>query len=120
MEAQQTITLKAAADLSSYQYYAMKVSAAETCNVQTSQGGVIVGVLQNTPEINEAGTVAISGVSFVVAKSAITVGDNLTNNADGSFETAASGDYIHGIALEAATAAGDIIRALISFKGRVA
>ena len=59
--------------------------------------------------------VHIAGIADVEAGAAVTRGQAVTTDADGKAKTtAATGNFVVGIALEAATAAGDIIPVLLS------
>jgi len=109
-----TFTAAAAADLSSFQYHIMRLSAANTVNVasQDTNSGM-VGVLLNKPESGEAASIQYAGMGKVYAGAAITAGAILTNNGSGRAVAAGSGDMACARALEAAGAAGDIIDAVI-------
>ena len=108
---QSSITLASAADLSSSQYCFVKLSAglAALCGA----GEDAIGVLQNDPaaaaraaEIADGGIVKVK-VGAVVAQDA-----NVASDSTGRAVTAVSGDYMLGKALEASTAANQIIRVL--------
>ena len=86
----------------------------------------IIGVIQDvTDAANEAVPVMISGITKVVAGGVITKGDYLTaDTSTGRVQkcpdvsaswtgTSASTEHIIGIALEGATAAGEVIKMLI-------
>jgi hypothetical protein len=107
-------SFKAAADLSSYQYHIVKMSAGNTVNIGDANCNGI-GILQNKPSAaNEAATVAIGGTSKMVAGEAIAVGKMITCKSDGHGEVAdAAAEFVIGMALEAASADGDIIEVLI-------
>jgi hypothetical protein len=135
-EALTCITLKAAADLSTKQYYAMKVSAANTVNVASAAGEPVIGFLQNKPSAaNEAATVAYTGRTKAVAGAAVAAGayvkvlangkvddasTAMTADASGASATAATtGAHTIGIALTAASADGDVIEVLLTHSGAV-
>ena len=59
------------------QFLFVYVSAARVVTVQTSSGGAVYGILQNTPASGQAADVGIMGISKVVAGAAITAGANL-------------------------------------------
>ena len=107
------ITMVAAADLSSYQYCAVYVSAAGNVNVQTTNNGAVLGVLQNTPAQYEEAIVRISGTSIVKVNEAVaTVGTHLTvaNAAGGKGEVCdAANEYYFAESIEVATAQNDLI-----------
>lgn len=130
------ITLVAAGDLSAKQFYCMKVSAADTVTTITAAGTPVIGVLQNKPSASgEAATIAISGVTKVVAGAAVAAGALVkalangkvddaataaTVDASGSSATAPStGAHIIGIALDAASDDGEVIRVSLMHMGAV-
>ena len=107
-----TLSFKAAADLSSKQYYLVKLASDTTVNVSGANERAI-GVLLNKPESGEEAIVGVIGVFPVVAAEAIDRGTMLTSTAAGKAEEVdAAGEWTPAIALEAASADGDIIRAL--------
>lgn len=76
----------------------------------------ILGVLNNNPKANEAADVrGVRGSSMkVLAGAAISVGDNLQTDSSGRFITGAgAAQKVVARALEAATAAGDLIEAVL-------
>lgn len=76
-------------------------------------GDEVIGVLQNPVKAGEAGRVAVNGVTMVAAGAAITTGAKVKAGANGKVVTIESGDASFGIALEAATAANDVIAVLL-------
>lgn len=112
----EAIALRAAADLRNYQYRVMRQSAAGYCNVASNPGNSVadvVGILQNKPNSGEMASVVYFGEFGVKASTTITQGVNLTSDASGQAVTAVSGDYLIGMALEAAGAAGEVVRVLL-------
>lgn len=104
------ITLKAAADLRTFQYRVMRVSAAETCNVSSdATDSAACGILQNKPNTNQGATIMRQGITKVEAGAAITAGDHCTYDGSGKAITIASGDMSIGQALQTAGADADII-----------
>lgn len=76
------------------------------------------GVLQNNPDAaGKAATVAILGVTRVVAGAAFEEGVLLGSNASGKAVTATSGEYILALAKEPAAADGDIVLAQLIISG---
>lgn len=78
-------------------------------------GGLCVGVL-DTNDANAAGkaaTIVVSGVTKVAAGAAVAKWASVQSDATGRAVTAASGGRPQGMALEAATAAGQIIAVLL-------
>jgi hypothetical protein len=100
----------------SAQFLGVTISASRTVSVQTTIGGQIYGVLQNTPPAaNEAADVGILGVSKVVAGASITAGAELMVDASGRFITwvAGSGYFKVGQALETTSAANNLLSVLL-------
>lgn len=97
------------------QFLGVNISASRTTAVQTTVGGQIYGVLQNTPNINEASDVGIHGITKMVAGASITAGAELMVDASGRFITwvAGSGYFKVGMALETTSAANNVFSGLI-------
>lgn len=107
-------TLKAAADLSAKQYFAVELTANEwECNLCNAATDIPFGLLQNKPKINEAGTVAVRGVSKAVVDGnagAIAIGDWLGTDANGKLvKKSADKAVVLARAMQAATVDGAII-----------
>lgn len=101
--------LVAAADLSAYQYRAVRLSAAKNVNVASnnlgsSAVGAACGVLQNKPQSGEAATVAHTGLSKAVAGATVTVNALATHDGSGYIIDAVSGSMVIGRILEAGAA----------------
>lgn len=107
------VSLPVAADLSSYQYRFVKVDTSARAAL-CGDGQKAVGVLQDDPAAaGRPGNVMVGiGVTKVVVAGAITMGDAVSSDSQGRANTAASGDYVVGIALETSTTAGQIISIL--------
>ncbi len=109
-----SITREAENDLSSKQFYIVEPVSSNRVDVCDSQGERAIGVLQNKPEATLAANIAILGTSKVISHdTGIVAGSRLTTDANGKAELAASGDFVIGIALEAAAAENDIIEMVI-------
>lgn len=108
------LTFMAAADLRTKQYYAVKLDTAGKI-VLAGDGESAIGVLQDTPNTGEVGSVMTLGVTFGKAGDAITAGSNVASDAAGKFVTAGGGDAVIGTALKTA-ANGDIFPILLSIK----
>jgi hypothetical protein len=113
--------VSAGADLSTHQFKAMKVTAADTVGVATSLGERVEGVLQNKPSANgQAATVAVApSMTKMVASAAIVAGAFVTTAADGRAVTAGAGHNVLGTALTAATAANQLVTVQLGNKGNV-
>lgn len=77
----------------------------------------IIGVLQNNPQLNEAGTVMVQGVTKAVAGAGFPIGTLLEVNSAGKFLTATSGQYAVAQALENAST-NDITTVLLIRNGK--
>lgn len=77
---------------------------------------LLVGVTNDVgPAINERCDVVHCGIAFLEAGAAITRGSSITSDASGrGIATTTTGNRVIGNALDAAAAAGDIIRILIA------
>lgn len=109
-----TITVPAAADLSTHQYKLVTVNSSGQVALGTATT-LIVGALQNKPTAaGQAATVCWAGVSKVVAAGVITAGARVTSDANGlAIAATTAGDAVIGVAL-ATAAANDIIPVLIN------
>ena len=104
-------------DLSDHQYRFVKLDGSGNVVKVTAITDEPVGVLQNDPGSGEEATILATGISKLVADSAISIGDELGTSADGEADTIASGTdttvFKVGKALQAAAGAGTIFSALI-------
>lgn len=114
----ESISLTADGDQSGNQYKFMKGDTTGVA-LQDSAGANCIGVLQNKPTDGLIAEVGFKGVSKVVAGAAVSKWADIQSDGTGRAIAAASGDYIQGIALEAATAAGQIIAVLLAKGGQV-
>ena len=100
--------LTAAADLSSSQFYFVKLASATTVNVCTAITDKPIGILQNTPESGETATIAIFGISKVSADGTLAAGNLIGTSADGQADAIVAGTdttvYVMGQAITAASA----------------
>ncbi|MBX9702379.1 MAG: DUF2190 family protein [Acetobacteraceae bacterium] len=97
----------------------VRLSAAETVVQATAATDAVIGVVQELPVVlGERVDVAVSGIAFAEAQGTIALGDLLTAQGVGRVQPAAPAagvnNRIIGIALEASTATGDIIRILLT------
>lgn len=130
------VTFLAAGDLSTKQYYLMKLSDADTVDTQDAAGGICVGALQNKPSAaGEAATVAVYGVTKVVASAALTAPLFVKATAAGKIADASEavvdtsdsgiaadpviGSNVFGLLLDDAGADGDVVRVLITHSGAI-
>jgi len=101
------LSLIASADLSSYQYHAVKIDTSGYVAL-CGDGELAVGILQDAPDT--AGDICqvapLNGrkLKAVVGTGGITAGDDLGVDASGHLVAAATGDQVVGVALETAAA----------------
>ena len=110
-------TFTAAADLSSKQYYFVKLASATTVNVCSGVTDKPIGILQNNPESGEQAVVRALGVSKVVADATLAAGDVIGTSADGQTQPISLGSetpvHVCGQAIEAGSA-GETLSAFIN------
>jgi len=103
------------ADLTTKQYYAVKLTA--TGYALCGAGEPCDGFLQNAPDITEVCDVQTLGVSQVVVAAALAKGAKVTPDAAGKLVAATTGDFIIGTLKEASAADGDVVSMLINRYG---
>jgi hypothetical protein len=102
-----------ATTLAAQQYHFITLFTDGTAIV-CGDGGVIIGILQNTPAVGEAARVRVLGTSKLVMSAACDELAQIHSIAGGTGLTVtAAKDWVGAIALEAATAASDIIEVLV-------
>jgi hypothetical protein len=113
-------TLVASSDFSASQFF----FAACDANGQAAlcgNGAQSAGVVQNKPSVGQPAALRPLGVSKVTAGAAVAkgalVGSDATGRAKPAVLGAATGTYIAGIALDDATAAGQVISVLLMQMG---
>ena len=101
-------TLTAAASLTAKQFYFVKLASATTVNVCTAITDVPIGILQNAPASGGACTIAIFGISKVVADGTLAAGNLIGTSADSQADAIVAGTdttvYTMGVAIGAASA----------------
>ena len=117
-------TLTAAADLSSKQYYFVKLASATTVAVCAAVTDVPIGVLQNAPTSGQAAEITFLGISKVSADATLAAGNVIGTSADGQAQPLTVGTettvYTCGQAITAASA-GETATAFINISnGRAA
>ncbi len=106
-------SLLAGADLRAAQYRFVRLDAAGNV-VQASTNERIIGVLQNRPNVNEPCTIIFCGESLLESGGSFAVGAWLRSDATGrAVATTTATDIVGAIALEAANAAGELVRVLV-------
>lgn len=107
----------AAADLSTSQYYAVKITAARAVNLANTGGEVAYGILQNKPTLGQPADVCFLGVTKAAAGAAFAAGAQLMTDATGRMITRTSANHCVALAIEAATVAGQLITVVIGPNG---
>lgn len=109
-------SLLAYSSLASYQYRAVRAgTTAGYCVLATAASDPIIGVVQNDPGAGEAAEIAYVGICKTVAGVAdLNEGEPCTVNSSGLLDTTTGGNRLVGIALDANSAVGDIVRVLLS------
>lgn len=98
------------------QYRFVKVTGAKQVGLVTANTDAAIGVCQSKPQTTgAAATVGIRGISFVVAGAAVSAGAKVTSDSTGrAIALPGSGSPVtYGIALTAASAAGELISVLL-------
>ena len=110
--------LKAAADLSSKQYYLVELTAADTVNECNGVTDRPIGVLQNAPKSGEPAEVCALGVTKINSDAALSVGDQIGTAADGQAAAYVPGTgttkYIVDMVIGASGAAAGYATAIIN------
>ena len=99
------------------QFLAVEFTAENEVDPANAAGDLVVGILQNKPKAAEAAQIRHLGRSKAVVDgtAAIAVGDNLGTDAAGKLvKKTANNDWVIARALQASTAAGDIIDVLLT------
>jgi hypothetical protein len=127
------ISLAAAADLSSKQYYAVTVNSSGTAELCDAAGESVTGILQNDPTSGQIATVAVGGISKGILGGTVAAGAMVKTNSSGKFITAAAatttvtgnaetanltGSYVLGIAITGGVS-NDIVQILITHMGAI-
>lgn len=96
------------------QYRFVKVTGDRKVGLADADDGLVIGVMQNKPqEVGQAATVAIRGVSLVVAGGTVTAGQQVCpKDTDGTAIAWSSGKTVAGTALTGGDA-GDLISVLL-------
>lgn len=109
----------AAADLSTKQFYVVKMTS--TGINLCGDGEACVGILQNdSAALGRAAEVEVFGLSKAIGGAAITQGALVASDANGKVVTAASGDYVLGTAWTGCGADGEYFTVLLRPAGRAA
>lgn len=119
--------LEANVDMSveaTWQFAAVDVAAAsgagltgEAALVAPAAGAAVLGILQNNPQLAEAGQVMCTGVSKAKAAAAFNPGTILMTNASGGLLTATTGNYGVAKALQVG-ASGTVVSVYLANYGK--
>lgn len=136
------ISLAAAADLSTKQYYAVTVNSSGTVELCDAAGESVTGILQNDPTSGQIATVAVGGISKGILGGTVASGAMVKTNSSGKFVSASAavvdtteslsgnaesvgsatdpviGSYVFGIAVVGGVS-GDIGQILITHMGAI-
>lgn len=96
------VSFVAGGDLSSSQYYAVKMDTSNPFKVVIADANAkVIGVLQNKPASGETAVVRVAGVSkHVMGEASMTPGDLLTATSAGKGEQVdAAGEFSYGMLL---------------------
>lgn len=95
------------------QFYFVDITGEHTCGLSGAGAGA-VGVLQNKPQhVGEAATVAIGGISMVVAGGTLEAGDKVSSKADGTGIKTTSTNVVLGRVIIGA-ASGELAAVLLT------
>ena len=113
-----SITLEAAADLSSSQFLFVKTDADGKVNVCTALTDRPIGVLQNKPTSGQAATVMVVGLTKIVTDAALDehniIGPAADSKANKKIPGTDSNEYMSGTMLTATGGAGEIGTSVIN------
>ena len=113
-----TIVMPAKAAITNPRYLALAVDAGKV--KLPAAGDPVIGIAigeNDTVAADEMVDIQIKDIGKWIASGTIAVGAEVATDANGKAATAASGDFIVGFALTAASAAGDIIQVQITKSG---
>jgi len=95
----QTFTREAGADLSSSQYYFVKLNS-DSEAVLCGNGEQAAGILQNKPEEGESASIAYAGVSMYIGAGSLAAGQAVASSTDGKGEAVSANDKTMGQVVE--------------------
>lgn len=112
------ITLPAGADLSTKQYYFVKVNSSGQAVLCAAATDRPIGVLQNTPESGEEAAIVVVGGTKVVSSASIDegalIGTASTGKADAKVPGTDTTEYAVGTVILAAGADNEILTAVVN------
>lgn len=112
------ITLPSAADLTTKQYYFVKINTSGQAALCAAATDKPIGVLQNTPNTGEEAVITVVGGTKVVASASIDegvlIGTASTGKADAKVPGTDTTEYVVGTVILASGADGEIATALVN------
>jgi hypothetical protein len=112
------ITLEAGEDLSSKQYYFVKLNATGKAIVCAGVTDKPVGVLQNDPTSGQAAEIVVVGLTKVSTNAALAIADLIGTSADGQAAAYVAGTdttkYVVGTILVTSGGADEVTSALVN------
>ena len=112
------ITLEAGEDLSSKQYYFVKLNATGKAIVCAGATDKPVGVLQNDPTSGQAAEIVVVGLTKVSTNAALAIADLIGTSADGQAAAYVAGTdttkYVVGTILVTSGGADEVTSALVN------
>jgi hypothetical protein len=113
-----SFTRVAGADLSSSQYYYVKLSTTDTVVVCAAATDVPIGILQNAPASGAEATIMVTGISKVNSNAALSIGNLIGTSGDGQADAKTAGsdttEYVVGVVLESSSGAGALATATVN------
>jgi hypothetical protein len=105
-----------ATTMAANQYYCVALeSTAKQVKLSVLPTTPTIGILQNDPAVGEACLISVSGPTKAAAEASVAIGDWVAASTTGRVKTTTSAnDDIVGRALEASSAAGDIITIMVA------
>lgn len=116
-----TIAGRAGAAITNGAFLAVRFDGSGNIVLATAGGNALGLLVATTPAavaIGDNVTVQIKDIGLWTAGAAVAAGAELTPNAAGQAVAVATGNHVLAVALEAATAAGQVIRVQIAKSGR--
>ena len=113
-----TFTRVAGADLSSSQYYYVKLSTTNTVIACAAATDVPIGILQNAPTSGQEAEIMGTGISKVSSNAALSIGNLIGTSSDGQADAKTAGsdttEYVVGVVLVASGAAAELATATVN------
>ncbi len=113
-----TRSIVTSADYSAKQYMGCALDSSGLAAVPAA-GANIDGVVQNKPALGQVATVAVAGVTKMVAGGVVAAGADVAVDNQGRAVAATTGNYVVGKAMQAASGAGVIIAVDLIRAGKV-